>query len=74
LDECLSTPNLFNLRYDGGIFIGLYSRSDPTQAVEPYPEGTSVVYITKLHDKKVRMRGSVISVPLTTDLNTLPDG
>jgi hypothetical protein len=74
LDEGLSTPNLFNLRYDGGIFVGLYNRADPNQAPEPYPEGTKVVYITTLQGKKVRMRGFVVSVPLSEDCNALPSG
>ena len=72
LDESLATPNLFNLRYDGGIFIGLYD-GDKLKVQEPYPEGTSVLYRTKVNGKAVKMRGTVISVPLPTELNTLPE-
>jgi hypothetical protein len=40
---------------------------------EPFPEGTSVVYPMKITNKKVKMHGSVISVPLPSDFNALPD-
>jgi hypothetical protein len=50
-----STANAFNLKYDGGIFIGLYDNSPTSQGMEPYPEGTSV--------KIDNVRGTVISVP-----------
>lgn len=67
----MATPNLFNLRYDGGIFIGLYD-GDKLKVQEPYPEGTPVLYCTTAQGKKVKMRGTVISVPLPSALNTLP--
>jgi hypothetical protein len=73
LDEGLSTPNLFNLRYDGGIFVGLYNAKDKTQGHEPYPQGTPVVYGTTLHGKKVKMRGSVISVPIPSADQGIPE-
>ncbi len=73
LDEGASTATLFNLRYDGGIFVGLYNSGDKTQATEPYPEGTSIIWVTKIGSKKVRMRGTVISVPLPSDDTALPD-
>ena len=38
LDEGRSTPNTFNLKYDGGIFVGLYDQNSCHTAVEPYPE------------------------------------
>jgi hypothetical protein len=62
LDEGRNTPNTFNLRYDGGIFVGLYDQGARTN-VEPFPEGTPVVYLTTLQGKKVKMRGHVTSVP-----------
>jgi hypothetical protein len=73
LDEGLSTPNLFNLRYDGGIFIGLYNAKDKTQGHEPYPQGTPVVYNTTINSKKVKMRGSVISVPIPSSDQSIPE-
>jgi len=71
LDEGRSTPNLFNLHFDGGIFVGLYDHGNRT-TVEPFPEGTPVLWPTTLHGKSVKMRGSVTSVPLPVD-ETLPD-
>jgi len=55
IDEGRSTANAFNLKYDGGIFIGLYDNSPTSRGVEPYPEGTSVLIDN--------IRGTVISVP-----------
>jgi hypothetical protein len=55
LDEGRSTANAFNLKYEGGIFIGLYDHSPVSKGVEPYPEGTSIL-VDNVH-------GTVISVP-----------
>jgi hypothetical protein len=55
LDEGRSTATAFNLKYDGGIFIGLYDNSPISQGIEPYPEGTSVIVNN--------VRGTVISTP-----------
>lgn len=71
LDEGCSTPNLFNLQYEGGIFVGLYDPAIKTTA-EPYPEGTPVLWPTVLHGKPVKMRGSVTSVPVPVDA-AIPD-
>jgi hypothetical protein len=43
------------LKYDGGIFIGLYNNSPASHGVETYPEGTSVLINN--------IQGTVISVP-----------
>jgi hypothetical protein len=43
LDEGQSTTTAFNLKYEGGIFIGLYDNSPISQGIKPYPEGTSVL-------------------------------
>ena len=65
LDEGRNTPNTFNLKYEGGIFVGLYDSSPNTPQVEPYPQGTSVVWPLKdISNKTVIIRGTVISVPL----------
>jgi hypothetical protein len=69
LDEHRNTPNLFNLRYDGGIFIGLYNPSSTTSTTEPYPEGTSVSLPL---ESGITMRGIVISVPISQPNNQLP--
>jgi hypothetical protein len=55
MDEGQLTANAFNLKYDGGIFIGLYDHSPVSKGVEPYPKGTSVLVDN--------IRGTVISVP-----------
>jgi hypothetical protein len=44
LDEGQHTPNTFNLRYDGGIFLGLYNHTSNNSSIEPFPEGTSVSF------------------------------
>jgi hypothetical protein len=43
------------LKYDSGIFFGLYNNSPSSHGVEPYPEGTSVLIDN--------IQGTVISVP-----------
>ena len=39
-----NTATPFNLRYDGGIFIGLYDHSPDCTISEPYPSGSSIWY------------------------------
>jgi hypothetical protein len=65
IDEGRSTANAFNLKYDGGIFIGLYDNSPASKGVEPYPEGTSVLIDN--------VRGTVISVPSPVMDRQLPE-
>jgi hypothetical protein len=75
LDEGRSTPNTFNLQYDGGILIGLYNPQGPNNSIEPFPEGTSVSYPVKCpHNpsQTITMRGTVISVPLSPSPSQLP--
>ena len=74
LDEGRSTPTTFNLRYDGGIFVGLYDHSPSSLGVEPYPEGTSVSMAISSPGTSdvVHMRGSVISVPLPLHEHQIP--
>jgi len=69
LNKHRNTPNLFNLRYDGGIFIGLYNPSSTTSTTEPYPEGTSVSFPL---ESGITMQGIVISVPISKPNNQLP--
>ena len=57
-----STATMFNLKYDGGLFLGLYDSSDVANGVEPYPPGTSITYSS--HDGK-EFAGTVTSAPLT---------
>ena len=47
LDEGQNTPNTFNLHYEGCIFVGLYDTIAASNQVEPYPQGTSVVWPVK---------------------------
>ena len=55
IDEGRSTANAFNLKYEGGLFIGLYGNSPISTGMEPYPEGTGMLINN--------IRGTVISVP-----------
>jgi hypothetical protein len=74
LDENCNTPNLFNLRYDGRILIGLYNPSSVSSS-EPYLEGTPVsfpVESSSLGGHPITMRGIVISVPISTPTSQLP--
>jgi hypothetical protein len=57
IEEGRSTANAFNLKYNGGIYIGLYDNSPASRGVEPYPEGTSVLINN--------IQGTVISIPST---------
>ena len=74
LDEGRNTPNTFNLLYEGGIFVGLYDSNKNTSQVEPYPEGTSVLWPIKGDgDTTVNMRGTVISVPVPSTTAQIPN-
>jgi len=65
--------NTFNLQYEGGIFVGLYDSCQNTSQVEPFPQGTSVVWPLKdANNKTIQMRGTVISVPLPLSDCQLP--
>jgi len=66
LDEGRHTPTVFNLPYDGGIFVGLYNHYH-SSTFEPFLEGASVNYpikINPLSSHTTLMRGTVISVPI----------
>ena len=65
IDEGRSTANAFNLKYDGGIFIGLYDNGPSSQGVEPYPKGTGVLINN--------VRGTVISIPSPALDRRIPD-
>ena len=65
LDEVRSTPAAFNLKYDGGLFFGLYDHSPASRGIEPYPEGTSVIVDS--------IPGTVISTPILPYDQGLPD-
>lgn len=74
LDEGRHTPNTFNLQYDGGIFVGLYNHGSPNSSVEPFPEGTSVLFPLQSHcdqNQTIQMRGTVISVPIPSNHSQL---
>eukprot|EP00957_Ditylum_brightwellii_P105573 8048583-Ditylum_brightwellii.AAC.1 len=62
LDKSGHTATSFNLRYDGGIFAGLYS-SDKRSSSPPelYPPGTLVSFLSC---DKLCVWGSIISVPV----------
>ncbi len=74
LDEGRNTPNTFNLRYNGGIFVGLYNHPSSTFATESYPKGTSVSFPSKCPtnpNTTITIRGAVISVPIHADSSQL---
>ena len=62
LDVGSSTATMFDLKYDGGLFIGLYDSSDVSNGVEPYPPGTSIIYKGKDGNE---YSGTVSSSPLS---------
>lgn len=75
LDEGHHTPNTFNLKYDGGIFVGLYNHSSSNTATEPFPEGTSVSFPLKSphnNNDTIYMRGTIISFPIAPSNAQLP--
>ena len=65
LDKAHSTPLAFNLKYDGGLFFGLYDHSPASHGVEPYPEGTSVLINS--------LQGTVIATPIAAFDQGIPD-
>jgi len=74
IDEGRHTLTAFNLHYDGGIFVGQYSHNTPV-SFEPYPEGTTVSYPTRINPSSnttTVMRGIVISVPISSLQHGLP--
>ena len=72
LDEGRSTPNTFNLQYDGGIFVGLYGHGNTSFGTEPFPEGTGVQWPTKIDHKTIYLQGMVVLVPLPQTSSQLP--
>ena len=73
LDEGRNTPNTFNLQYEGGIFVGMYDSAWTTTQVEPFSQGTAVVYPLEDCNKNIiRLRGTVISVPVPNTPSQLP--
>eukprot|EP00957_Ditylum_brightwellii_P050067 3795324-Ditylum_brightwellii.AAC.1 len=62
-DESGHTATSFNLHYNSGMFIGLYSLDKKSSSSPPelYPSGTEVSF---LRLDGVRIQGSVISVPI----------
>eukprot|EP00957_Ditylum_brightwellii_P181640 13836670-Ditylum_brightwellii.AAC.1 len=70
LDESGHTATAFNLQYDGGMFIGLYSSDKCTSSPpELYTPGTDVSF---LRPDGVHIRGSMISVPIGDPSNKSP--
>eukprot|EP00957_Ditylum_brightwellii_P025849 1955527-Ditylum_brightwellii.AAC.1 len=68
LDEPGHTAIAFNLSYDGGILLGLYSSSLSSPSVsdpvpEPYPPGNEVHYT---HRDGIYIQNTVVSDPKTT--------
>ena len=61
IDKGNSTATAFNLKYDGGMFFGLYDSSHISNGTEPYPPGTTVTF-TDIDNKK--MTGTVVTCPL----------
>ena len=43
IDSGSCTASAFNLKYDGGLFLGLYDSSHVSNGTEPYPPGTSIL-------------------------------
>jgi hypothetical protein len=73
LDEGRNTPTMFNLKYDGGIFLGLYNIQSKNNHIEPFPEGTTVSFpLNTLGNHTVQMRGTVVSVPIPPSDSQLP--
>ena len=69
LDQSNNKSNHFNLRYDGGIFIGLYDHSPDCSISEPYPPGTAVWYNCL---SQPTIRGTIVSVPIPTTQSSIP--
>ncbi len=62
IDEHNETKTYFNLKYDGGMFSGLYSTDSNQNIPENYPIGSSVTITTNTHKSK----GYVLAVPSST--------
>ena len=65
MDEGRSTANAFNLKYDGGIFVGLYDNGPASLGTELFPEGTRVIVNGS--------PGRVVSVPRPAASRNIPD-
>ena len=61
IDSGNCTASAFNLKDDGGIFIGLYDSSHVSNETEPYPPGTNIIYS---QDDGSQIHGTVTSAPL----------
>ena len=70
IDEGRNTATAFGLKYDGGLFFGLYDGPCIPQGMEPYPEGTPIAYTDK---KGTTVRGYVISTPKSGKLRQVPE-
>jgi hypothetical protein len=49
LDEGRNTPNTFDLKYDGGILIGLYNHQSPIGYTESFPEELLSPFLPNAH-------------------------
>lgn len=65
LDEGCNTPRAFNLKYEGGIFFGLYDHSPAARGVEPFPNGTRIMV--------GQQSGVVMSTPKSAATLQIPD-
>lgn len=75
LDEGHHTPTMFNLHYDGEIFLELYNHTSKNSINEPFPQGTPVSFSTISSNKlqsPIYMCAMVISVPITMSPSQLP--
>ena len=63
LDEHNATQQYFNLKYDGGMFSGLYSNDSRQNLPEPYPIGIAVT----IPSESTTSPGYVLAVPSNTD-------
>jgi hypothetical protein len=66
---------MFNLQYDGSMFVGLYNPYSVNTCIEPYPEGTSVSF--PLRDSSnsldtLLMHDMVISAPIPSHNSNSP--
>ena len=64
-DESMSTKNYFNLSYNGGMFVGLYSEDCEKLIKEDFPIGTAVSIPSNTGSKL----GFVSAVPAITSIN-----
>ena len=69
IDHGRNTSQHFNLRYDGGIYIGLYDSKTPSDSVESFPPGLSVWYHP---DDGPTIAGTITSSPIPIDSQTCP--